>query len=121
MGGGEEREAGMVGQTGQRRSERILLDVPVVICGGPADRPAFREETFTVTVSAHGALLMLATKVTLGQKLIVMNPQNWDEREARVSYLGPDRAGLAQVAVEFVQPAPEFWAVSAPPANWNLP
>jgi hypothetical protein len=111
----------MAGQTGQRRSERILLDVPVVICGGFAERPAFREETFTVTVSAHGALLMMATKVALGQRLVVMNPQNWDEREARVSYLGPDRAGLAQVAVEFVQPAPEFWAVSTPPADWKLP
>jgi hypothetical protein len=108
-------------QMGQRRSERILLDVPVVICGGPAGNPTFREETFTVTVSAHGALVMLATKVALGQKLIIMNPQNWDEREGRVSYLGPDRAGLAQVAVEFTQPAPEFWAVSAPPANWQLP
>jgi hypothetical protein len=111
----------MAGHAGQRRSERILLDVPVIICGGPADHPSFREETFTVTVSAHGALVMLAMKVALGQSVVVMNPQNWDEREATVSYLGPDRAGLAQVAVEFVRPAPEFWAVSAPPADWKLP
>ncbi|HTW25331.1 MAG TPA: PilZ domain-containing protein [Candidatus Baltobacteraceae bacterium] len=111
----------MTGQAGQRRSERILLDVPVVICGGSAEHPTFREETFTVTVSAHGALLMLATKVALGQKVIVMNPQNWDEREARVAYLGPDRAGLAQAGVEFLAPAPEFWVLDDPPANWNLP
>lgn len=109
----------MTGQLGQRRSERILLDVPVVICGESADAPTFREETFTVTVSAHGALLMLSTKVKLGQRLIVMNPQNWDEREARVSYLGPDRAGLAQVAVEFLDSAPQFWLVDAPPENWK--
>lgn len=111
----------MSGYTGERRSERILLDLPVVICGGSAEHPTFREETFTVTVSAHGALVMLAAKVALGQKVVVMNPQNWDEREGRVSYLGPDRAGLAQVAVEFMQPAPEFWEVSTPPANWKLP
>jgi hypothetical protein len=117
----ERQGSSMSGQTGQRRSERILLDVPVVICGGPTDHPAFREETFTVTVSAHGALLMMATKVALGQRLVVMNPQNWDEREARVSYLGPDRAGLAQVGVEFLRPAPEFWAIQTPPADWKLP
>ncbi|HEX4001892.1 MAG TPA: PilZ domain-containing protein [Candidatus Acidoferrales bacterium] len=111
----------MAVQTGQRRSERLLLDVPVVVCSEPAGSPAFREETFTVTISAHGALLMLATKVVLGQRVVVMNPQNQDEREARVSYLGPDRAGLAQVAVEFAHPAPEFWAVSVPPADWKLP
>ncbi len=110
----------MTGQLGQRRSERILLDVPVVICGESAEHPTFREETFTVTVSAHGALLMLAAKVRLGQKLIVMNPQNWDERSATVAYLGPDRAGLAQVAVEFAEPSPQFWAVDLPPADWQL-
>lgn len=111
----------MTGSATARRSERILLDVPVVICGGSAERPAFREETFTVTVSAHGALLMLSTKVGLGQRVTVMNPQNWDEREARVAFLGPDRAGLAQVGVEFVAPAPEFWVIENPPANWDVP
>jgi len=106
-------------QTGQRRSERILLDVAVVVCGEAAGRAPFREETFTVTVNAHGALLMMSTKVFLGQRVVVMNPQNWDEREARVSYLGPDRAGLAQVGVEFAQASPEFWAVTVPPADWK--
>jgi hypothetical protein len=105
--------------TGTRRSERILLDVPVVVCGNSPDQREFREETFTVTVSAHGALLMLENKVAIGQKIVVMNPKNWDEREGRVAYIGPDRAGLAQVAVEFRHPAPEFWSVESPPANWR--
>lgn len=107
-------------QTGTRRSERVLLDVPVVIRGDSADHHEFREETFTVTVSAHGALLMLETKVALGQSIVIMNPQNWDEREGKVAYIGPDRAGLAQVAVEFQQPAPEFWSLESPPANWKI-
>lgn len=107
-------------QTGIRRSERVLLDVPVVIRADSADQHQFREETFTVIVSAHGALLMLEAKVALGQKVVVMNPKNWDEREVKVAYVGPDRAGLAQVAVEFAQPAPEFWSLEAPPANWKV-
>jgi PilZ domain len=105
--------------TAQRRSERVLVDIPVVVRGDAGSR-AFQEETFTVTVSAHGALLMLEANVSLGQKLVVMNPNNWDEREARVAYKGPVHAGLAQVAVEFLQPAPDFWQMSSPPANWNL-
>ena len=106
-------------QTGQRRSARVLIDVPVVIGGESSDHRAFREETFTVTVSAHGALVMLATKVAPGQKIVVMNPTNWDEREGRVAYAGPLHAGLAQVAVEFAQPAPEFWPISSPPPDWS--
>jgi len=105
-------------QTGQRRSERVLLDVPVVIRGESPDQRAFREETFTVTVNAHGALLMMASKVSVGQKLVLTNP-NRDEREGRVSYMGTTYAGLAQVAVEFTHPAPEFWPVSSPPPDWQ--
>jgi hypothetical protein len=95
------------------------MDVPVVICGKPGDQPVFREETFTVTVSAHGALLMLAANVSLGQRIVLINPSNSDEREARVAYRGPIHAGLSQVAVEFNKPSPEFWPVSPAPPDWN--
>ena len=67
-------------QTAQRRSERVLLDVPLVVRGEFGDERGFREETFTVTLSAHGALVMMETPVALGQKIVVMNPKNWDER-----------------------------------------
>ena len=106
-------------QAGQRRSARVLMDVPIVVRGQSTNQQAFREETFTVTVSAHGALLMLASDVVLGQKIVVINPLNKDEREGRIAYRGPLHAGLSQVAVEFTQPSPEFWPLSAPPADWN--
>jgi hypothetical protein len=106
-------------QVGQRRSARVLMDVPVVICGQSGDRTDFREETFTVTVSAHGALLMLAANVSLGQKIVLINPSNSDQREGRVAYRGAIHAGLCQVAVEFSQPSPEFWPVSPAPPDWQ--
>ena len=104
----------------ERRSERLLLDVPVVLLGESVDHRPFRETTFTVTVSAHGALLMLETKVALGQKVTLANPENWDEQVARVAYVGGDHAGLCQVGIEFERPAPRFWPVSSPPSNWNV-
>lgn len=108
-------------QAAQRRSERLLLDVPIVIRSqDPAGR-TFSEETFTVTVSAHGALVMLEARVALGQKIVVSNPKNWDEREARVAFLGQPHAGLAQVAFEFSRPAPEFWSLDTCPASWGCP
>ncbi|HXX21004.1 MAG TPA: hypothetical protein VEJ46_16495 [Candidatus Acidoferrum sp.] len=110
----------VVVQAAQRRSERVLLDVPIVVSGESPDHGTFHEETFTVTVSAHGALMMLATNVKLGQRLVVENPANEDKREARVAYLGAPHAGLSQVAVEFARPSPEFWPVSSPPADWKV-
>jgi hypothetical protein len=114
-------ESSQVAQAAQRRSERVLMDLPIIVSGESADHRAFLEETFTVTVSAHGALMMLATKVALGQKLVLTNPANQGRREARVAYLGHPHAGLAQVAVEFVRPSPEFWPLVSPPPNWAAP
>jgi hypothetical protein len=108
--------------SGLRRSKRVILDVPLVIRGEAEDKRPFREETFTLTVSAHGGLLVLAleNKVALGQKLVLMNPKTWDEREATIAFLGPPHDGLATVGVQFVRPAPEFWTISSPPADWNF-
>ncbi|HWG59316.1 MAG TPA: hypothetical protein VN661_09740 [Candidatus Acidoferrales bacterium] len=106
-------------QTAARRSERVLADVPVVIYGTAGGHTPFREETFTVTINAHGALLMLEAKVSPGQRLTLSNSTNSEQRECRVAYAGPDRAGLAQVAVEFTRPAPEFWALASPPPSWS--
>lgn len=107
-------------QTAERRSERLLIDLPLVVRNGLEEKQAFREETFTVTISAHGGLMMLGAPVKVGQKIVVMNPKNWDEREVKIAYLGRPHAGLSQVAFEFSRPAPEFWGLDAPPANWKL-
>jgi hypothetical protein len=106
--------------SGFRRSQRLILDVPLVICGGAEDHRPFREETFTLTVSAHGGLVVLEHRVALGQKIVLMNPKTWDEREATIASLGPPYAGLATVGFQFATPAPEFWAVNSPPPDWHV-
>ncbi len=103
----------------KRRSERVLLDVPLIVRGEAADKQSFREETFTLTVSAHGALVVLSSRVELGQKVILTKTQTSDEREATIAFLGPPYAGLATVGLQFAKPAPEFWPVSSPPADWH--
>lgn len=119
VGISSEKGGNLAALPGQRRSERVLIDVPVEIGGQLAGHDVFREETFTVTVSAHGALFVLAANVALGQKITVMNTASREELEGRVAYRGPIHAGLAQVAVEFARPAPQFWPVSSPPADWK--
>ena len=106
--------------SGPRRSKRVILDMPLVIRGEAQDKRPFQEETFTLTVSAHGGLVVLENPVALGQKVVLMNPKTWDERECTIAFLGPPYAGLITVGVHFAQPAPEFWALSSPPADWNL-
>jgi hypothetical protein len=93
----------------RRRSQRSLLDVGLIVRGNSVEGQPFQEETFTISVSAHGALLVLAAKVALGQMLLLQNPLNHTEKEGRVARFGSIFGGLAQVGVEFAGPAPEFW------------
>jgi diguanylate cyclase (GGDEF)-like protein len=93
----------------RRRSERTFVDVSVVVRGESAESQPFQEETFTISVSAHGALLMLASKVSLGQTVFVRNPMTNNEKPARVARFGAPYGGIAQVGVEFQEPAAEFW------------
>lgn len=109
----------MIAPIGRRRSERFLMDVPVVVRGQSPDHGDFREETFTVSVSAHGALVMLAANVALGQELVVINPKNEGEQSGRVAYRGRAHAGLAQVGIEFPRAVPEFWQLPSLPENWK--
>ena len=69
--------------------------------------------------NAHGALFILEKKVTLGQKIVVMNPMNWDECFGEVASVGSPHAGMAKVGIEFIRPAPQFWSVAVPPSDWN--
>jgi PilZ domain-containing protein len=102
----------------ERRSQRISLDVPLVVKGNTGQQD-FREETFTLSASAHGVLLTLKTSVSLGQKVQLFNRRNWDELQGQVVYIGLPYAGLTRVGIEFEQPAPDFWSLTAPPADWR--
>jgi len=103
----------------KRRSQRIDLNVPVVVHRHPRDGPQFYESTETIVVSAHGALMALTGKVAPKQKLFVQNTASREQQECRVVYVKKEPTGPPKVAVEFTRPAPSFWRVAFPPADWT--
>jgi hypothetical protein len=103
----------------RRRSERLLLDLPVIIEGELGNHEHFQEETFTVVVNAHGAVIMLAATVGLGQNLVVVNLKTQEHLEGRVVQRGPEYGGMTKVAIEFMRPAPEFWHIPSLPESWK--
>jgi len=108
-------EAQFIPRPERRRSERSPLAMPVIVRGVSLDAKPFQEETFTLSVSAHGALVAMGTTVTLGQALFVRNPQTQEEAGAWVTRFGPPRGGMAQVGIEFVQPGVQFWSAKPQP------
>jgi hypothetical protein len=103
-------QAQVISRPERRRSERASLALPVIVRGVSLDTKPFQEEAFTLSVSAHGALVALTTHVTLGQALFLKNPHTQQEVGAWVTRFGPPRGGLAQVGVELVEPDVEFWS-----------
>ena len=102
-----------------RRSQRIELSVPVVLHRPQKEVPQFYEKTQTLVVNAHGALMGLAEKVAPNQRLLVQNVDSGEEKECHVVFVRKERTGPTKVAVEFTKPAPSFWRIAYPPADWT--
>jgi PilZ domain len=106
----------------RRRSQRVILSLRVIVRTDDGPKAtSFEEETHTLIVNAHGALIALKAKVAKGQKLRLTNRATKAEQSCRVASLGPMSEGKAQVGVEFLKPCPDFWQISFPPEDWVVP
>jgi hypothetical protein len=104
----------------QRRSQRVLVAVPVsVVLARPSQKP-ITEKSTTLVVNAHGGLLLLAMKLFAGDQVTVTNPQTEEQQPARVVYLGPQQSDKQEIGIEFVKPSPLFWRIAFPPHDWTI-
>jgi hypothetical protein len=93
----------------RRRSKRSKPPVSLLVYGVDADKHPFHEEADIFDANEGGCLISLETPVVRGQRLVLVNLTNQDERECRVVRLGKLQCGKTEAAVEFLRPAPEFW------------
>jgi hypothetical protein len=92
-----------------RSSERMAVRIPVVVYGYAKDCGAFHEETETQIVNASGALVMLRTKVAIGDSVFLVQRGSGLEQEVRVVYLDPYTDRETKVGLAFRRPIPDFW------------
>jgi hypothetical protein len=103
----------------RRRSQRVLMQVAVRISGQDTQGKAIEEETETLAINAHGALVMLQSRLTSGSKVLLQHKRTQEEQECHVVFLGPVRSGKAEIGLEFSDPRPTFWRVAFPPEDWT--
>ena len=103
----------------ERRSERVMLKAPVVIVTRGADNKTTFEETQTITVNIHGAMIVSRLKFEAGQIITLRNSRTGEEAPCRVVYLSPRQTENREVGIEFTEPRPQFWRISFPPPDWT--
>jgi hypothetical protein len=95
------------------------MQVPVRLRGEDAQGITFEEETETLAINAHGALVLLRARLTSGGKLLLQHKRTAEEQECQVVFLGPVRGNKAEIGLEFSAPRPQFWRVAFPPEDWS--
>lgn len=103
----------------RRRSQRVLVKVPVRVSVQAGATPLTEEETHTLAVSAHGALVEVSAPLYRGQRLTLSNPQTKDSLECVVAHIDRFPNEPVKVGVEFLLPNPTFWRVAFPPKDWS--
>jgi len=103
----------------RRRSERVVLKMPVVVRIQTSIGKDTDERAHTMVVNAHGGLLRLGVELTRGQTFKLVNPKTHAEEACRVVRVESRGAGDFAVAFEFCRPVPQFWPVVFPPADWE--
>ena len=103
----------------RRRSQRVLMTIPVRVSGKSGAASPFEEEAHTRAISAHGALILLSAQVFRGQRLTLSNVQTKAALECVVAHIDRRQRNQPQVGVEFILPNPMFWHVAFPPKDWT--
>ena len=102
----------------RRRSHRVNIAMPVLVRGKRGTQP-FEEEAQTISVSAHGCMMRMATPVARAQEIAIVNTKTAEELPCTVTFHGQKEGGKTEVGVEFAEPSPLFWRIAFPPEDWD--
>jgi TonB family protein len=98
----------------------VALEIPVTVNGartveGSDKREPFSENTQTVLVFSHGAVIRLASSLAPGQLVFLTNEKTKKEVVCQVTKSRNYRSVTGYVELEFTEPAVGFWGMRFPP------
>jgi protein TonB len=101
------------------RPQPVALEIPVTVSGartveGSDKREPFSENTKTVLVFVHGAVIRLASSLAPGQLVFLTNEKTKKEVVCQVVKSRNYRSVTGYVELEFTEPALGFWGMRFP-------
>lgn len=112
----EERIVGVgISPLTKRRTERVLLRIPVEVRGTTGEGKTFLEKTHTLVINQHGALIPVKSGLIPGMLIRITNLQNKLECAFRVVEKAKKSLGEGpEWGVECLEPDLNFWGIFFP-------
>ena len=104
----------------RRRSQRVALQVAVLVKATLQDGRSVQVQAFTAAVNAHGGLLESPVKLADNQKILLFNPHFGRDVGCKVVRVEGSSSDLYEVAFEFDCRSPQFWPITFPPEDWAM-
>jgi hypothetical protein len=100
----------------RRRTARASMCMNLLVYGDN-DEGIFRHWTKSVSVSAHGGVLLLEETLSVGQEFEVMNEHNGKKAKAKIVAVRTTQEGRVHASFEFVEGGEKFWSMTFPAAG----
>ena len=114
------REIGLLAGDERRRSQRVIIRVPVTVLATENGQPV-KISAHTVALNIHGAMLVCPRSLDADTNLEVVNGRTDEKIGSRVTRSPRESSEGYLIPVEFTSPSPNFWQISFPPTNWKAP
>jgi len=104
----------------RRRSERILLTVPIHVEGVDRDGGGFSEDTRTIVINREGARIYLKRPIQPGVMLAVTTHAG--HRSAQFRVVGPTQPKTGEGGewgIACVDSSPNIWGIEFPRSEWE--
>jgi hypothetical protein len=111
---------GSIREVERRRSERLLLSIPIRVEGVDRDGGKFVEDTRTVVINRGGARIYLKRAVQAGTTLLVTTQVG--HRTAKFRVVGPTQPKTGEGGewgIECLDGSVNLWGIEFPPASWK--
>jgi hypothetical protein len=109
---------GAVSGEQRRKSQRVLLRVKANIHVALQGKQSTLEAT-TLSVYNQGAMIVLKQGLPPETKIVLENVGTKERVGCRVAKASREMPEGFHVPVEFDTPAPNFWGIAFPPADWK--
>jgi len=100
----------------KRRSDRVMLTIPLEVRGTDSQGAQFKDEARTITLNRHGARIQIARPLRSGQNIVVANLAGRREAEFRVvGPVSPITEQGGEWGIECLDPKENIWGIQFPP------